>query len=405
MRILIVSQYFHPEDFRINDLALKLHGRSNDVTVLTGMPNYPEGKIFKGFSRFTPQRDVWKGVEIVRVPIIPRQKGRGWQLVLNYLSFFISACMFAPFLLRGRQFDIIFSPCYSPPTANIPAILLKLIKKIPMILWVQDLWPEALSATGAVQSPVILNKVRTMMRSIYHYSDLILVQSAAFEEPILKVADVAGKIKPLPNWAEDLYQRGTEADEKFLPDGFNVMFAGNLGQAQSLETIVSAAQQLRDEAVNWIFLGGGRQADWLEMEVNNKDLSQCVYQFGRQTKESMPSYFAKADAMLVTLVPDPITSKTIPGKIQSYLACGRPVIGALDGEGARVIQESGSGIVVAAGDATGLAAAVELMASYTNTKRKKLGDNGRLYYNQNFDSKRLITMLEEEMRQLINNKA
>lgn len=405
MRILIVSQYFHPEDFRINDLALKLHVRLHDVTVLTGMPNYPEGKISKGFSKFTPQRDVWKGVEIVRVPIIPRQKSRNWQLVLNYLSFFISSCVFAPFLLRGRRFDIIFSPCYSPPTANIPAILLKLIKKIPMILWVQDLWPEALSATGAVKSPIILNKVRTMMRSIYHYSDLILVQSAAFEEPILKVADVAGKIKHLPNWAEDIYQRGPEADEKFLPNGFNVMFAGNLGRAQSLETIISAAQQLRDEAVNWIFLGGGRQADWLKMEINNKDLSHCVYQFGRQPKESMPSYFAKADAMLVTLVEDPITSKTIPGKIQSYLASGRPLIGALNGEGARVIRDSGSGIAVASGDATGLAAAVMLMASYTDAKREELGTSGLAYYHKHFSSNMLIPLLETEMTKLIEDKA
>lgn len=405
MRILIVSQYFYPENFRINDLALKLGRRNHEVTVLTGMPNYPEGKIPKGFSKFTPQRDIWEGVEIIRVPLIPRQKGRSWQLALNYVSFLISACIFATILLRGRRFDIIFSASYSPATANVPAVLLKLIKKIPMIIWVQDLWPQSLSATGAVKSDTVLNKVRTMMRWIYHHSDLILIQSPAFKDPILEIANVAEKIKSLPNWAEDIFQPHADTDTEPLPEGFNVMFAGNLGQAQSLEVIIGAAEQLRDQAVNWIILGDGRQADWLRTEVRSKDLSHCVHQLGRRPMKNMPAYFAQADVMLVTLSPDPIIGTTIPGKIQSYLACGRPVVGALNGEGARVIQDSGAGFAVASGDASGLAAAVLLMASYSDAKRKKLGANALAYYNQHFSSNTLIPLLETEMKQLIEGKS
>jgi colanic acid biosynthesis glycosyl transferase WcaI len=405
MKILIVSQYFYPENFRINDLAMKLSRRGHEVTVLSGMPNYPEGKISKGYPKFAIRRDLWEGVEIIRVPLIPRQKSRGWQLALNYLSFLISACILSPFLLRGRNFDIIFSPSYSPATANIPAILIKWIKKIPMIMWVQDLWPQSLSATGAVKSLAVLKKIEFMMSWIYYQSNLILIQSSAFKTPITEIADVSKKIKFFPNWAEDMFQPLSQTDNEPLPKGFNVMFAGNLGQAQSLEVITRAAEQLRDQPVNWIILGDGRQADWLRTEIRCKDLSHCVHQLGRRPMESMPSYFAQADAMLVTLGPDPHVGTTIPGKIQSYLACGRPVIGALDGEGARVIKDSGSGFAVASGDASKLAGVVQLMASYSDFKRNKLGANGLAYYNQYFSSNTLIPMLEAEMKELIEDNS
>lgn len=369
------------------------------------MPNYPEGNISKEFPKFTPQRDHWEGIEIIRVPLIPRQKSRGWQLALNYISFMVSACILAPFLLRGRSFDIILSPSYSPATANIPAILLKRHKKIPMIMWVQDLWPQSLSAAGAIKSKSILNKVTVMMRWIYHHSDLILIQSPAFKGPILEIADVEQKIKPFPNWAEDIFQPLPKTDNEPLPKGFNVMFAGNLGQMQSLETIIAAAQQLRDQPVNWIILGDGRQGDWLRMEIQAKNLSHCVYQLGRRPMADMPSYFAQADAMLVTLSADPIIATTIPGKIQSYLACGRPIVGALDGEGARVIQDSKSGFAVASGDAAGLAAAVLKIASYSENKRKKLETNALAYYQQHFSSDTLVPMLENDMKRLIEGNA
>jgi glycosyltransferase involved in cell wall biosynthesis len=401
MRILIVSQYFRPENFRINDLALKLQQRNHKVTVLTGMPNYPEGKIAEGYAKFTTRRDNWEGIEIIRVPLIPRQKSRGWQLALNYLSFMVSACILGPFLLRGRKFDIVFSPSYSPATTNIPAILLKRIKKIPMIMWVQDLWPQSLSATGAVKSEAILNRVAAMMRWIYRHSDLIMIQSPAFKDPILEIADVAEKIEPFPNWAEDIFQPLAQADDSSLPEGFNVMFAGNLGKAQSLETIVEAAWKLRDQPINWIILGDGRQGDWLRAEIKAKDLSHCMHQLGRRPMTDMPSYFSRADAMLVTLSPDPVIATTIPGKIQSYLACGRPVIGALDGEGARVIKDSKSGFAVASGDAGGLATAVLKLAAYSDSERETLGANALTYYKQHFSSETLVSALENNMIKLI----
>lgn len=403
MKILIVSQYFYPENFQVNDLASKLQSREHQITVLTGMPNYPEGKIFQGFSKFIPQTSYWKGVEVIRVPLIPRQKGLSWHLALNYLSFLISACVLAPILLRRRKFDVVFSVSYSPATSNIPAILMKRIKKIPMLIWVQDLWPESLSATGSVKSETILSNVRYMMRWIYNQSDVILVQSPAFKGPIQKLSDVENKITLFPNWAEDIFRPQKKSSNSSLPDGFKVMFAGNLGKAQSLEVIIGAAELLRDQPINWIILGGGRQADWFRTEVRAKKLSHCVHQLGRLNIEEMPDYFSQADAMLITLGSDPIVAKTIPGKTQSYLASGRPVIGALDGEGARVLRESGAGLVVPSGDIDGLAKAVQLMASYSDNDREKLGAKAFAYYEQNFNCIKLIGKLENEMTKLVQS--
>lgn len=404
MKILIITQYFYPENFRINDLASKLNDRNHQITVLTGMPNYPSGKIHDGYPKFTTRREFIGSVEVIRVPLIPRRKGRSLNLILNYLSFVISASIFSPFLLRGRNFDVIFSPSYSPATANIPALLLKVQKKIPLIVWIQDLWPQSLTATGSIRSSFILRMVEVMMLWIYKNTDLILIQSKAFRGPILELLNCNEKIRYFPNWAEDIFQPVPKTDDSNLPKGFNVMFAGNLGAGQSLEVIIQAAEILRNSAINWIILGDGRQAEWLSAEVRNKDLTHCVYQLGRKSVKSMPSYFSQADAMLVTLSSDPNVGTTIPGKIQSYLACGRPIIGALNGEGAKVITDSGSGFAVPAGDHIKLAEAVSLMASLSEQQRDHLGANGLEYYKRNFSSSELISLLEDDIKSLMDDE-
>ena len=244
MKILIITQYFYPENFRINDLASKLHGRDHEVTVITGMPNYPTGKIPRGYPKFSTRRELINGVEVIRVPLFPRRNSRGLSLSINYLSFCFFASILSPFLIRGRDFDVILSASYSPATANIPAVLLKISKKIPLIVWIQDLWPQSLVATGAISSPLILRLVEKMMNWIYKHSDLILVQSEAFKVPILKIFNDASKIRFFPNWAEDIFQPLPKSNDVKLPQGFNVMFAGNLGSGQSLDVITKSAMIL-----------------------------------------------------------------------------------------------------------------------------------------------------------------
>ncbi len=410
MKILIVSQYFYPENFRINDLAQKLLQRGHQVSALTGMPNYPTGQLASGYSWPKNMRQKEKGVEIFRVPLFRRRESRGWQLAINYLSFVISACFLGPLLLRAKKFDVIFSVNYSPATVGIPAILMSKIKQAPMIFWVQDLWPQSLSATGSITSPGVLKVVGSMMSWIYQRCDLVMVQSRAFIEPMIKLHAPLERIRYFPNWAEDIYgpvSLDTNSDfENELPvGGFTVMFAGNLGEAQSLETIIDAAHKLRELPIHWVILGAGRKFDWLNEQIKAKKLEHCIHMLGSKPMELMPQYFSLADVMLVTLRADPIFAATIPGKIQSYLACHKPLIGALDGEGAKVINDSQSGIAVAAEDADGLASAVSKMLALNLEERLKLGQNAFNYYQKNFNSAMLIDRLESEMESLLEVNA
>lgn len=406
MKILIVSQYFWPESFRINDLATGLKAKGHEITVLTGVPNYPGGKPFPGYGQFTKRREKYQEVSIIRVPLISRGNGSGIRLAVNYLSFVLSACLLGPSLCRGR-FDLIFVFEPSPFTVGIPGMLFRWLKKAPMVFWVQDLWPESLSATGAVRNPYILKWVGHMVRMIYHRCDRVLIQSEAFMEPTTTAGANPKRTYYFPNWAEKLYQPiivppdAKERDE--IPDRFCVMFAGNLGEAQSLETIIYAAARVKEhgDEVHWVLIGDGRRLAWMKSEVERLGLEKQVHFLGRRPMEAMPRYFALADALLVTLRPDPIFSRTIPSKVQSYLACGRPIVAALDGEGARIVHESAAGFAVDAGEAEALAEAVLTLMAMPKDEREQMGRRGRIYFEKHFESEKLISQLERWMEETI----
>jgi glycosyltransferase involved in cell wall biosynthesis len=405
MKILIVSQYFWPENFRINDLAEGLVERGHEVTVLTGIPNYPTGVFFSGYGFFRKLRQNYKGVKIIRVPLIPRGNSSGKRLALNYLSFAFLASIFAPFICR-RKYDLIFVCQLSPVTVGIPAIVLKKLKRIPIIFWIQDLWPESLTATGAVKSEKILNGIQKLVRFIYQHCDRILIQSPSFS-PLIESQGVDSKrITYFPNSVEKLYaplpkQFSVEGMAE-LPTGFRVMFAGNIGAAQDFPTILAAADKLRAYPdIHWVILGDGRARSWLEAEINETGLTDRVHLLGRFPMESMPYYFSLADIMLVTLKSEPIFSLTIPSKIQSYLACGKPIVAALDGEGGRVVAESGAGFSSPAEDANALAESVLAMYRMPKEERDAMGMRGREYCEENFEREMLINRLEDWMRELV----
>ena len=344
------------------------------------------------------------------MPLLPRGASSGVRLALNYLSFVISAILIGYVRLRKQKFDLIFVPNYSPATVGIPGVFFSKIKCAPMMFWVQDLWPESLSATGMVKSNLIMTAIKWMMKYIYNNSDLIAVQSRAFVKEIQKLVPIDREIYYLPNWAEDIFTRPNCTappsidKEIFSEETTNIVFAGNLGEAQSLTTILKAAEKLRNYPVKWIILGDGRKRDVFEQQVINSDLSQKIIFLGNQPLEHMPWYFSKSDAMLVTLENRKIFDLTIPGKIQSYLASGVPIIAALNGEGAKVIKESKSGRVVNSGDHVGLAAAVRDFCSSSQTERLMMGRSGRDYYLSHFDRNIVITKFELEMQQLGEQK-
>lgn len=327
------------------------------------------------------------------------------RLALNYLSFAFLASLLAPFRVRGR-FDVILVYEPSPVTVGLPALVLKALKRAPLLFWVQDLWPESLVATDAVRAGWVLKAVERLVRFIYRGSDRILVQSEAFVEPILRHGIARERILFFPNSAEGFYRPVNPdpgaAERLQLPEGFRVMFAGNVGAAQDFDTILGAAEQVKAEkAIHWIILGDGRRLSWVESEVKRRGLGRSVHLLGRHPVESMPRYFALADAMLVTLRRDPILAMTVPARVQSYLACARPIVAALEGEGARVIREAGAGIAAEPGDAKGLARALMEIYRLPETERRAMGERGRRYFEQQFEREKLLTRLEGWMRELV----
>ncbi|PKN17942.1 MAG: glycosyltransferase WbuB [Deltaproteobacteria bacterium HGW-Deltaproteobacteria-6] len=408
MKILIISQYFWPENFRINDLGAGLVERGHEVTVLTGIPNYPDGHFFPGYSLFRNLRQDYCGVRIIRVPLIARGAGGRLRLMLNYASFAFFASMMAPFFCRGN-FDVILVYEPSPVTVGIPAVVLKKLKGIPLFFWVQDLWPESLSATGAVHSRTILDGVKRLVRFIYERCDRILVQSTAFIPMIEEYRVAPGRIIYFPNSVEKIYkpmpaESGFEGLQR-LPSGFRIMFAGNIGAAQDFESILAAAVKLREyKDIQWIILGDGRSRRWVEGQIAKQGISDCFHLLGRHPMETMPYYFSFADVLLVTLKRDPIFALTIPAKIQSYMACGKPIIAALDGEGGRLVSESGAGLSSPAEDADALAAAVLAMYQMPRDQREKMGKCGIHYCVENFDRDMLMTKLEGWMQDVAHGR-
>ena len=408
MKILIVTQYFWPENFRINDLAVGLNEKGHQVTVLTGIPNYPDGHFFQGYGFFKNVRQDYHGVKVMRSPLVPRGKGGGFRLALNYLSFAFFASILAPFFCRGK-FDLIFVYEPSPITVCLPALLLKKLKSAPVMFWMQDLWPESLSATGAVRSEKILKIVDILVRFIYRGCDLILVQSRAFVEPIKRQGGDPDRTLYFPNSAEELYQPvilEKDAPERaVMPEGFCVTFAGNIGAAQDFGTILNAAELLKDHTeINWVIIGDGRMFPWVKSQIIERNLMRTVHLLGRYPVEAMPRYFSLADALLVTLRKEPIFELTIPSKIQSYLACAKPIIAALDGEGARIIEEAGAGLTCPSENPGALAKAVLTLYNMPLSERQTMGMRGRTYFNSHFEHKMLLDRLEIWMEELIKDK-
>jgi len=401
MRILIVTQYFWPENFRVNDLATALKARGHRVTVLTGKPNYPGGTFFPGYGFFARGSDDFDGIPVIRVPLVPRGPGGGLRLAINYLSFALFASVAAPFRCRD-EYDVIFVYEVSPITVALPALVLRLIRRTPVLLWVLDLWPESLSATGAIRNRTALAAVSRLVRLIYRWSDRVLVQSRAFEARVAGMGVPARKIAYFPNWAESLFDAPAPAARPPvpLPPGFRVVYAGNVGAAQDFPAVLAAAALLRSrQDIHWIIVGEGRMHGWVEREIGKRGLAGTVHLAGAYPLASMPALFGEADVMLVSLRKDPIFALTIPGKLQSYLAAGRPVVGMLDGEGARIVRESGAGLACDAERPEALAQQVLELCAMPREVREEMGRRGRAYYGEHFARERLLARLEELMEE------
>jgi glycosyltransferase involved in cell wall biosynthesis len=402
MRVLILSQYFWPETFRITEVAQSLREAGCEVTVLTGQPNYPDGVVFEGYDAFGIGREEHAGCEVYRVPLAPRGRAGALRLAFNYLSFVFCAGVLGPFLLRRRKFDVIFVYGISPILQAVPGLVLRRTTGAALVVWVQDLWPQSLEVTGFLRNRRALGLVASVVRWIYRRSDLLLVQSQGF---VAEVAAMAGDtpVEYHPNPGELAFSAPPAATPPalVLQPGFNIVFAGNLGTVQALDTVLAAAALLSDLAdTRFVLIGAGSRQLWLQERVKQLGLTN-VQMAGRFAPEQMPGILAQASALLVSLVRSPIMSQTIPSKVQAYLAAGRPVIASLDGEGARVIMEAGAGIACPAEDAEALAAAVRELQRTSTGELELMSQNARAYYEANFEPKGLAVRLERRFAQLV----
>jgi glycosyltransferase involved in cell wall biosynthesis len=392
MKILLLTQYFWPETFPINALISGVVKLGHVVDVLTGQPNYPGGKIYPGYFSGKCTTEEYKGAVLHRVPILPRSTGIV-RLALNYLSFIISSAFFAPWLLRKRHVDVILVYAPSPLIQTLPAIFLGWLRAKPVVLWVQDLWPESLSATGYVKNRAILKSIEYIIRFIYRHVDLILVQSEAFKDPVQRLAH-GRRVICLPNSVDPSFEKVVD----FMPDSqgkFTVLFAGNLGMAQALDTILATADLLRGYPDISIKLAGdGSRAKWLSNQVAENKLNN-VELLGARPIEAMPQLMQQADALLVTLRAKRIFDFTVPSKVQAYMASGRPIIAAINGETARIIRESGAGLAVPAEDPQAIASAILELRALSHSKRAAIGSAGYLYYLKHYSEELVVNNLIE----------
>lgn len=408
MKILIVSQYFWPENFRINDLCAQLVKRGNDVTLLTGKPNYPTGVVFSEFKENPSAFNQYAGCEVIRVPMTARGNSGRLKLIINYFSYVFSASLLGAWKLRRQSFDVIFVYEPSPVTVCLPAIFIKKLKKIPVVFWVQDLWPETLESLGVVRSGRLLGWIGKLVSFIYNHCDLILGQSRAFYGGIARYCDAKEKIKYFPNWAEEVFKENGAASVPKIAtfkDDFKVLFAGNVGDAQDFPAILSAAEIIKNKKIKakFFIIGDGRMFDWVSKEISRRQLNDYVYLLGRHPLDTMPAFYATADVLLVTLKESLVFSMTIPAKVQSYMTAGKPIVTMLSGEGSRVVSEHRCGLVTESGDYEGLARNIIKMSNMAEAELEALGNNARAYADREFDRDTLIAQLEDWFVEVTQN--
>lgn len=390
-RLLFICQYFHPETFRGNDIAYDMVKRGVEVTVICGTPNYPKGKFFEGYGWFKRNKEVVNGVKVIRLPIIPRGKDSKIKLMVNYFSYFCVASLYLPFhILTNKKYDVCFVQQLSPVMMSVPGVLFKKITGRKLYTWVLDLWPESLRAAGGITNSKILGFFNWFAKLEYKNSDKILVSSNGFSSNIKSKGDFGDKIIYIPNWAEDELQSDVDLPIPEFPSGFNVVFAGNIGEAQDFESIVEAAKEIdpKDD-IHFIIIGDGRKKEWVESQIESNGLKDRLILLGRYDIKYMPSFFKRADCLLLALKDDEILNLTIPAKLQAYMSSGRPIVAMINGDANQLIKDVECGISVPASSPKELTLELRKLKGLSIEERNKMGQRAKDYYKSNFN-KRLI---------------
>lgn len=394
-RLLVVSQYFYPEQFRINDICCEWVKRGYEVTVLTGIPNYPHGNYFEGYSKTERREEAWNGVRIIRLPIAARGHNAAG-LIRNYLSF----------VWQGRKWvrrhaaaaDTVFTYEVSPMTQALVGVWYRKKNKVPHILYVTDLWPENVEVITGIHNRLILGTIQKMVDYIYRRSDKILTSSNSFIPAILARNIPEEKVEFWPQYAEDFYRPVHDADIPEIPqDGvFNLVFAGNIGFAQGLNILAEAAEALQNRRipVRFNIIGDGRYMPELKKLIAEKKVEGYFNFISRKSPEEIPAYLSKGDALLITLSKGKVFSITIPAKTQSCLACGKPILVSADGEVQQIIRQANAGLAGDAEDAEALVQNIVTMLEMSPEERNAFAVNAQKYSSACFAKEKLLDRVD-----------
>ena len=398
--ILVISQYFYPEQFRINDICKEWVKRGYEVTVVTGIPNYPQGKFYKEYGLFKKRKEIYAGVHVIRIPLIPRGNS-SLMLICNYFSFVISGFLWS--LFTRIKDDQVFIFEVSPMTQALPGIWYARRKKIPCSIYVQDLWPENVEVVTGIRNKQIIGMIDKMTDYIYRNCKYIFATSPSFvkrlEERRSVYRNSVSKVVYWPQYAEKFYQPTADKKLADMPqeECFKVIFTGNIGYAQGLDILPKAAAVLRRKGIfcKFYIVGDGRYQREFEKEINKNIVGDMFCMLGRKKPEDIPSYLAKCDVAFLSFANHSLFQMTIPAKLQSYLACGIPVIAAAAGETERIINESGAGIVSRIGDAEDLAKKIKIIMECSKEECCNMRENALNHYRKEFDQTKLLDIMDE----------
>lgn len=403
MKVIIFANVFWPEHFLINNLAKQLGAKSHTVTAYTGLPHYPAGRFFPGYSLFKgPYVEQTEFGTIIRYPMIPRFKNFIF-LAFNYLSNLVSAILN---LWRLPKADVYFVFAVSPIFKVIPAIVLKFFTKKPVVVWYQDLWPDSFFAVTKIsQRGVLAAGLKMITLWVYKRVDCMLIQSEAFRAELVK----SGYDKPIyyvPNWANIPVKSSNEPEWlKLIPAGKKTLtFAGNIGRAQGLDIVLRAISQLKDHNLQLVIVGDGSAKAELEKMAQNLGLSNVLF-LGRRPADDMPALFGRSDFLLVSLRKDYLFSLVVPSKVQAYMQAAKPVVAFLDGEGARVVTEAQCGVCAKAEDAGSLERALRELLNADDAKLSAMGAAGCTYFEKNFTEPKIVSQIENILKDFSKRKA
>jgi len=398
MKILVICQHYWPENFRVTEICEDLVKRGHEVTALVGLPNYPSGVIPAEYRHFRNRKQLRNGVHIQRCFEIGRRPTKAG-LAVNYVSYMLSASFKA--LFRRHDYDVVYAFSTSPVLMSLPAALLRCFFPQKFVIYVLDIWPACLAAMNVSETSFLYRFMRPVSRWIYAKADLLLYSSKRFQSYLSEVHGLrVSDEQYMPQFADDIFEM--DLPSKSPEPIKHLVFAGNIGKVQAVEVLIQAAALLRNEPVHWHFVGDGSNEEACRALAHEAGLEETVTFYGRKPLSDMPVYYAMADAMLVSMRSDPCVNDTLPGKVQSYMAAGKPILGSIAGEAAYVIEQARCGFCAPPDDPNAFAAQVRRFLAAQDTA--EMGARGKAYYNRYFTKQRHMDKLEGMLGALVERE-